>query len=77
MGLPKATMNVIVLDNTGNQSYTHSHDNGLQDQPINSRDLRDHAGGEAFMECNYDASEHNSNNNEYVYDDPSHLSVED
>ena len=42
-----------------------------------SRDLQYHTGGEAFMECNYDASVHNSNNNEYIYGDPSHLSMED
>ena len=58
-------------------SYTYSHDNGLQDQRINSRYPRDHAGGEVFMECNYNVSEHNSNNNEYIYGDPSHLSAED
>ena len=29
------------------------------------------------MECNCDVSEHNSNNNEYIYGDPSHLSTEE
>ena len=68
-------MNSSALDNTGNQSYTHSHGNGSCNQPINSRDPGDHTAGEAFMECNYDVSEHYSNNNEYIYGDPSHLSV--
>ena len=72
-------MNASALDKTGNNnSYTHSHGIDLQDQPVNSIGLRDHTGGEAFMECNYDVSAHNSNTNtEYIYGDPSHLSKED
>ena len=58
-------MNASVMDNTGNDnSYTYSHGINLCDQPVNSIGLRDHTGGEAFMECNYNVSAHDSNNNE-------------
>ena len=72
------TTNASVMYNTGNNnSYTHSRGIDLRDQTVNSIDLRDHTGGEAFMEGNYDVSEHDSNNNECIYRDPSHLSSED
>ena len=70
-------LNTGALDNTGNTSYTHFHGLNLYHQPMNSRYLRDPTVGEAFMECTYDVNEHNSNNNEYIYGDPSHLSKED
>ena len=75
-------MNAGALDNTGNNSYTHSHGHVLrdQDQSINSVDLRDQTEGEAFIELSYNVSAHYSNNNNrnaYIYGDPSYLSTED
>ena len=67
-------MNASALDNTGNNnSYTHSHGTNLRDQPVNSIGLQDHTGGEAFMECNYNVSLHDSNNNEYIYMEILHI----
>ena len=41
-------MNAGALDNTGNNSYTHSHGRGLQDQPNNIINLQDHTGGRIY-----------------------------
>ena len=72
-------MDASTLDHTGHNSYTHSHGYDLQDQPVNSRDIHNPTGGEAFMEFNYEVGTHISNNtnDEYIYGDPSHLSMED
>ena len=67
-------------DRTGNNnSYTHTHgNNGLSDRPQSSKDPRDPTEGDTFMQCNHNVSLHSSNNNnEYIYTDPSHLSMED
>ena len=57
------------------QVITNSCGLDLRDLPMNSRDICDPTGGEIFMKFNYEVSEHNSNNSEYIYGDPSHLSA--
>ena len=73
-------MNASALGTIGNNSYSYSQQGlDLRDQPVTSG-LLDPTGGEAFMQCNHEVRTHNSNNannNEIVFGNPSHLSVED
>ena len=43
-------MNTSARDHTGNISSNHSHGHDLHDQPVNSKELQDPAGGKVFYE---------------------------
>ena len=65
---------------TGNDSHSCSQLGDIRNQPVTSG-YGGPTGGDAFMQCSHEMRKHNSNNNsnsdEYIYVNLSHLFMED